>query len=153
MRACAYQGVKEIMQGSHAYVKEVMQATCDGTEAVTQRCSVKCVFRNFAKFTGKHLRLSLIFNKLLKKRLWHRCFPVNSAKFLRTLSYRSPLVAASDGIFMDKKKLNLCQVSNLWINGAIDNCLRLLILEFHTLIMMIMFLGICVHVLVLITKN
>ena len=61
--------------------------------------------RNFAKFTGKHLCQSLFFNKvagltpgtgdsgtggflkpatLLKKRLWHRCFPVNFAKFLRT---------------------------------------------------------------------
>ena len=58
-----------------------------------QRCSVrKGVLRNFAKFTGKHLRQSLFFNKvavlrpatLLKKRLWHRCFPVNFAKFLRT---------------------------------------------------------------------
>ena len=52
----------------------------------------KCVLRNFAKFTGKHLCQSLFFNKvaglrsatLLKKRLWHRCFPVNFAKFLRT---------------------------------------------------------------------
>ena len=49
----------------------------------------KGVFRNFAKFTGKHLCQSLFFNKaagpatLLKKRLWHRCFPVNFAKFLR----------------------------------------------------------------------
>ena len=57
------------------------------------RCSVKKgVLRNFAKFTGKHLCQSLFFNKvaglrpatLLKKRLWHRCFPVNFAKFLRT---------------------------------------------------------------------
>ena len=47
--------------------------------------------RNFAKLTGKHLCQSLFFNKvaglrpatLLKKRLWHRCFPVNFAKFLR----------------------------------------------------------------------
>ena len=47
--------------------------------------------RNFVKFTGKHLCQSLFFNKvaglrpatLLKKRLWHRCFPVNFAKFLR----------------------------------------------------------------------
>ena len=32
---------------------------------------------------------------LLKKRLWHRCFPVNFAKFLRTpFFYRTPLVAA-----------------------------------------------------------
>ena len=40
------------------------------------------------KFTGKHLCQSLFFNKvaglrpLLKN--WHRCFPVNFAKFLRT---------------------------------------------------------------------
>ena len=52
----------------------------------------KCALRNFGKFTGKHLCQSLFFNKvtslrpttLLKKRLWHRCFPVNFAKFLRT---------------------------------------------------------------------
>ena len=40
----------------------------------------KGVLRNFAKFTGKHLRQILF----LKKRLWHKCFPVNLAKFLRT---------------------------------------------------------------------
>ena len=58
-----------------------------------QRCSlINGVLRNFPKFTGKHLCQSLFFNKvaglrpatLLKKRLWHRCFPVNFAKFLRT---------------------------------------------------------------------
>ena len=33
---------------------------------------------------------------LLKKRLWHKCFPVNFAKFLRTtFFYRRPLVATS----------------------------------------------------------
>ena len=57
-----------------------------------KRCSVrKVVLRNFAKLTGKHKCQSLFFNKvaglrsavLLKKRLWHRCFPVNFAKFLR----------------------------------------------------------------------
>ena len=49
----------------------------------------KGVLRSFAKFTGKHLCQSLFFNKvsslrpttLFKKKLWHRCFPVNSAKF------------------------------------------------------------------------
>ena len=46
-----------------------------------RRCSVrKGVLRNFAKFTGKHLCQSLCFKKLyatlLKKRLWHRCFPM-----------------------------------------------------------------------------
>ena len=58
-----------------------------------RRCSVsKGVLRNFAKFTGKHLCQSLIFNKvaglrpttLLKKRLWHGCFLENFAKFLRS---------------------------------------------------------------------
>ena len=52
----------------------------------------KGVLRNFTKFTGKHLRQSLFFNKvlglrlttILKKRLWHTCFPVNFVKFLRT---------------------------------------------------------------------
>ena len=52
----------------------------------------KGVLRDFAKFTGMHLCQGLIFNKvaglrsatLLEKRLWHRCFPVNFAKFLRT---------------------------------------------------------------------
>ena len=45
------------------------------------------VLRNFIKFTGKHLRQSLFFFKkrdlLLKKKLWHRCFPVNFVNFLR----------------------------------------------------------------------
>ena len=52
----------------------------------------KAVDRNFAKFTGKYLCQSFFFNKvaslrpatLLKKSLWHKCFPVNFAKFLRT---------------------------------------------------------------------
>ena len=58
-----------------------------------RKCSVrKGVLRNFAKPTGKHLCQSPYFNKvtgltpatLLKKTPWHRCFPVNFAKFLRT---------------------------------------------------------------------
>ena len=54
--------------------------------------SKKVALRNFAKFTGIHKCHSLFFNKiaglrpaaLLKKGLWHRCFPVNFAKFLTT---------------------------------------------------------------------
>ena len=53
---------------------------------------LKGVLRNLTKFTGKQLYQSLFFNKvanlrpatLLKKRLWHRYFPVNFVKFLRT---------------------------------------------------------------------
>ena len=52
----------------------------------------KGVLKNFPKSAGKHVCQRLFFNKdvslrsatLLKKRLWHWCFPVNFAKFLRT---------------------------------------------------------------------
>ena len=52
----------------------------------------KGALRNFAKLTGKNLCQSLFFNKvaglkpetLLKRRLWHRYFPVKFTKFLRT---------------------------------------------------------------------
>ena len=60
----------------------------------------KGVPRNFAKFTGNTCTRFSFFNKVaglrpkackfIKKRLWHRYFHVNFAKFLRT-----PLVAAS----------------------------------------------------------
>ena len=54
--------------------------------------SKKGVLKNFIKLTGERLCQSLFFNKvaclepatLLKKRLWHRCFPVNFVTFLRT---------------------------------------------------------------------
>ena len=69
-----------------------IQNTVKYTEAVVQVFCRKGIPRNFAKFTGKRLCQSLFFNKvaglkaaiLLKKRLWHKCFPVNFAKFLRT---------------------------------------------------------------------
>ena len=59
----------------------------------------KGVLRNFKKITGKHPCQSLFFNKvaglrsatLLEKILWHRCFPVNLVKFLRTPFYGTPL--------------------------------------------------------------
>ena len=44
----------------------------------------KAVLRNFKKCTGKHLCQSLFLNKATSLRLWHRCFPVNFVKFLRT---------------------------------------------------------------------
>ena len=61
------------------------------SEAVAQRLSVKKVFSEISQnsqentcaivsFAGKLQKLQLY----LKKRLWHRCFPVNFAKFLRT---------------------------------------------------------------------
>ena len=51
------------------------------------------VLKNFSIFAGKHLCWSLF---LIKKRLQHRCFPANIAKFLRTsFFYGTPLVAAT----------------------------------------------------------
>ena len=53
----------------------------------------KGAFKNFAKFTGKHLFRSFYFNKveglrpetLLNNRLRQSCFPVNFAKFLKAV--------------------------------------------------------------------
>ena len=50
----------------------------------TEMFYIKRVLKNFIKFTEKHLRQSLFFNRvvdlrpvtLFKKRLWYRCFPV-----------------------------------------------------------------------------
>ena len=90
------------------------------------RCSVKKgVLKNFAKFTGKHLSQSLVFNKvavlrsstLLKKKLWHRCFPVNLEKFLRI-----PYFIENTSIrllFWRKMFRNPSQISqekNLWVD-------------------------------------
>ena len=71
---------------------------CSYSDIVTSgssRPEVFCkegILINFSKFTGKHLCQSLFLNKvaglrpatLLKKRLWHRCFPMNFVKFLGT---------------------------------------------------------------------
>ena len=58
----------------------------------SRRVCKKGVLKNFPKFTGKHQRQGVFFNKvaglrpatLLKKRLWRRCFPANFTEFLRT---------------------------------------------------------------------
>ena len=57
------------------------------------------VLRNFAKLTGKHLCQGLFFNKvaglrpaiLFKKRLWHRCFPLNFAKIFKNTFFTEHL--------------------------------------------------------------
>ena len=67
-------------------------------ESSRERCSTKKdVLSNFAKSTGKHLCQSLFFDKvadltpatLLKKSLWHSCFPLNFAKFLKTSFFQN----------------------------------------------------------------
>ena len=67
-------------------------------EAAVQRCSVKKVFLEISQnsqentcakisFLIKLQALGLRPTTLLKKIFWHRCFPVNFAKFLRTPSF------------------------------------------------------------------
>ena len=65
----------------------------EAKEAVVQKCSVKKVFLEISEHSQESTcaRVSF-FNKvaglkpatLLKRRLWHRCFPMNAVKFLRT---------------------------------------------------------------------
>ena len=51
-----------------------------------RRCSVKkSIPKNFANFTGEHLRWILLQAcNFIKKRFQHWCFPVKFSKFLRT---------------------------------------------------------------------
>ena len=69
-------------------------------------------------FTGEHLCQSLFFKKvagfrpatLLKKRLWHRCFPENFANFLRT-----PFLQSTSGrLLLKRAPSNLLKNNNQW---------------------------------------
>ena len=57
----------------------------------------KGFLKNFAKFIGETTAPDSLLNKtLLKKRLWHRCYPVN---FVRTST-----VTASDNVDLGNRK-------------------------------------------------
>ena len=56
-----------------------------GYRSSHRRCSrKKDSLKNVVNFTRKHLRQSLPLIQFIKKRLQHKCFPVRSAKVLRT---------------------------------------------------------------------
>ena len=89
-----------------------------------RRCSIKRgILRNFAKFIGKHPCPSLFFNKvgglrpatLWKKRLGHRRFPMNFAKFLRT-----PFLLNTSGRLLLDQKFNkgICHKRKQWANKS-----------------------------------
>ena len=78
----------------NSFTKRAIVHVCWGSRSSCGRCSIrKGVLENFAKFTGKHLCQGLFFNKVaarhlqlyLKKRLCHGSFPLNFAKFPRTI--------------------------------------------------------------------
>ena len=69
-------------------MKETIVMIVIVTTVRSSRLEVFCkkgVLNNFSKFTGKHLcwSLFLIACNVIKKRLQHRWFPMNIAKFLR----------------------------------------------------------------------
>ena len=61
-----------------------MFSGCIEIEAVDQICSAKKVFLEISQNSQENTYASLSPATLFKKRLWHRCFPVNFVKFLRT---------------------------------------------------------------------
>ena len=66
----------------HGFVENTAIKSLTNLKGSHQRFSIeKGVLRNFTKLTRKHLC----------QKIRHRCFPVNFAKFLRTLFYRTPL--------------------------------------------------------------
>ena len=90
----------------------------------------KGVFRNFTKFTGKHLCQRSKACNFIKNRLRFSCFPLNFAKFLKTpflqntfggcfcVSLSEFLIAAiSNNILMDF-------LQKLQEKGHCFNCLR-----------------------------
>ena len=58
------------------------------SEAVFKCCSVRKAFLEISQNSQENACTRVSF---LKKRLWHRLFPVNFAKFLRTFSLREHL--------------------------------------------------------------
>ena len=57
-----------------------------GAQVIIQRCSVKKVFLKISQNSQEDIctRVSVLKSCRPKKRLWHRCFPMKFANFLRT---------------------------------------------------------------------
>ena len=70
------------VQMNKATQEPAIQFAC--TEAVAQRCSVKKVLLEISQSSQENIKNFKRGSTLLKKRLWHRCFSVNFAKFRRT---------------------------------------------------------------------
>ena len=94
------------------------------SEAVVQRSSRSEVFctkgalKILQNSQENHCARVSFFNKvadltaatLLKKRLWHSCFPTDFAKFLRSpFFYRTPTVAASEVYFSSHQRNIVCE--------------------------------------------
>ena len=72
----------------HTYLK--YEASFWISRSSRPECFVKAVFLEISH-TRKHLCQRQRSATLLKKRFWHRCFPVNFAKLLKTLFFTEHL--------------------------------------------------------------
>ena len=104
------------------YMVLIFSGTHGNQRSSHQRCYArKGVLRNFTKFTEKRLCQSLFFDKvaglspvtLLKKKLWHGCFPVNFVKFLRTSFYLEHLwwLLLNHAIHLRNRKVSTATIS------------------------------------------
>ena len=90
-----------------------------------RKCSIaKSVLKIFCKIRRKNLCQGLFFEK--KKRFWHRCFPVNSAGFLRTSFLQNTSTSVSINSTISLKpftpsKLNLASHLSKIGNSLIDD--------------------------------
>ena len=106
------------------------------TEAVTWKCSVRKVFleisQNSQEITCARVSFLIKLSQpatLLKKRLSHRCFPVNFAKFLRTLFLQN----TSGGYFYNKsKRKTLCKQEHTAV-ASIQSYFRNITHDFYPL--------------------
>ena len=91
----------------------------EGIEAGARRRSVKKVFleisQNSLENTCHRASFLIKLQTLFKKRLWHRCFPVNFAKFLRTPFFTEHLRwLLLKAVFSLLKKVFLQKPMKLW---------------------------------------
>ena len=96
--------------------------TRKSAEAVIQRCSVKKVFLEISQNSQEDTcaRVSFLIKlrsaTLSKKRLWHRCFYLNFAKFLRT-----PYMQNTSGRLLFLVSLSTYVPANTLISFLISN--------------------------------
>ena len=96
-------------------------------------CSVKKVFLEILPNSQANncARVSFLIKlqaapaTLLKKRLWHRCFPVNFAKFQEHLFYRTPLDEyehLSEALCHDQLAMHYYNFRKIITNNQLNIC-------------------------------
>ena len=118
------------MNNNSAVLKSIIRNCC------TEVLYIRGVYTNFVKFKLKHLCRSLFFSKfsdlkyvtLLKKKLRHRCFPVNFCEiFKNTFFDRTPPVAASESLLYYHTNVYLVNLGLHYVNlraGNINSIMR-----------------------------